>query len=298
MNQRNVAEKPSSAGGLVSDLRWLVREASEWRIGVLSPDAIYKATFVLTSVAVATVLSATVAGLTGTTTLTFYIAAVVATALYAGPKAALSTLVISIPVAIYFVISDGHSFVVPESSDAVRLTSYVTVSLPIVALAHMRRRFDEKYRRVQQQLTLARAELRRLQECDVTSPSVVTAVEGGRINSPDGLEVDLGKRTALRDGSPISLTRTEWSLLEHLAVNAGAVLTIAELERHAFGNERGDRAQHLRNCMLRLRRKVEVDPSNPKAITTVHGIGYRLSTQPGAREADGKRDLKVLTAVN
>ena len=157
---------------------------------------------------------------------------------------------------------------------------YVGVSLPIIVLAHMRRRSEARLEEIEGQLALAQARLDGLSEGD-------RPVEHGRrprldqqrvVACAGGLEVDLDKRTAVRNGTQIRLTHTEWRILSHLAANVGAVVTSGELEQSAFGDDRSDRAQHLRNCMLRLRRKVESDPSNPQSIITAHGIGYRLAT--------------------
>lgn len=306
MSRKNSA--PTSHTALISDVRLFLDEAGEWRTQAFSRDAVYEGLFAIASVVVATVLSVILSTVTDTITQMFYVAAVVATALYAGPKAALMALVVSVPVSIYFVISHSQGFGVTKSEDAVRLIVYVLVSVPIVVLAHMRRRFDEKYRRVERQLALARAELRKIEERDAASAEIAPISKGSRrVVTADGLEIDFAMRAAFRSDSPISLTRTEWSILEYLAANAGRVLTVAELEQNIFGGERSDSGQHLRNCVLRLRRKVEIDASNPRAIVTVHGFGYKLSVPPGSPtlaerdliEADGfagARDSNVIAA--
>jgi DNA-binding response OmpR family regulator len=89
-----------------------------------------------------------------------------------------------------------------------------------------------------------------------------------------GLEVDLNRRLVTRNGEVLSLTRTEWMLLQHLASAPGKVLLNAELLTKVWGPEyRGD-LQYLRVWISRLRKKVEADPSQPALIKTFQGIGY------------------------
>ena len=100
------------------------------------------------------------------------------------------------------------------------------------------------------------------------------------VNSPDpviragDIAVDLDKRLVQRSGEQILLTRTEWQLLQHLAANAGKVILSGELLAKVWGPEYRDDLQYLRVWISRLRRKLEVEPSNPKIIKTLPGIGY------------------------
>jgi two-component system KDP operon response regulator KdpE len=100
------------------------------------------------------------------------------------------------------------------------------------------------------------------------------------------IEVDLDRRIVSRNGEQISLTRTEWMLLQHLASNPGKVMLNAELLTKVWGPEyRGD-LQYLRVWVSRLRRKLEEEPSSPRYIKTLQGIGYMLDTQGGAQNSD------------
>jgi two-component system KDP operon response regulator KdpE len=102
------------------------------------------------------------------------------------------------------------------------------------------------------------------------------ASDGGQVVRTGGVEIDLGRRLVSRDGEPVDLTRTEWLLLQHLAANAGKVLLNAELLTKVWGPEYRDDLQYLRVWVSRLRRKLELDPSNPTIIKTRPGIGYML----------------------
>jgi two-component system KDP operon response regulator KdpE len=90
------------------------------------------------------------------------------------------------------------------------------------------------------------------------------------------VEIDLTKRIVTRAGEAVSLTRTEWLLLQHLASNAGRVMLNSELLSKVWGPEYRDDLQYLRVWVSRLRRKLETDPSNPQIIKTKQGIGYML----------------------
>lgn len=94
------------------------------------------------------------------------------------------------------------------------------------------------------------------------------------------IEVDLNRRLVKRDGKIVTLTRTEWMLLQHLAANAGKIMLNAELLSKVWGPEYRDDLQYLRVWVSRLRRKLEDDPSKPKLIKTFQGIGYMLAASP------------------
>jgi two-component system KDP operon response regulator KdpE len=103
-------------------------------------------------------------------------------------------------------------------------------------------------------------------------------------SSPDNVvragdvEIDLNRRLVSRNGEILSLTRTEWMLLQHLAANAGKIMLNSELLSKVWGPEYRDDLQYLRVWVSRLRRKLEDDASDPKLIRTFQGIGYMLST--------------------
>lgn len=91
-----------------------------------------------------------------------------------------------------------------------------------------------------------------------------------------GLRLDLGRREVeVEGGESIVLTPLESRLLDYLMVNAGHVLTNDALIDHVWGPQRASRNM-LRQLIHRLRNKIERDPSEPKYIETVPGIGYGL----------------------
>jgi two-component system KDP operon response regulator KdpE len=96
--------------------------------------------------------------------------------------------------------------------------------------------------------------------------------------SCDGLEINFAKRRVTVDGKEITLTPTEFALLQHLAVNSDKVLTHNMLLQSVWGNEYSSEKEYLRVFVGRLRRKLEPDPKNPKYIQTIPGVGYHISS--------------------
>lgn len=101
-----------------------------------------------------------------------------------------------------------------------------------------------------------------------------------RVIKVQDVEIDLNRRIMTRNGEVVSLTRTEWLLLQYLAANAGKVMLNAELLSKVWGPEYHDDVQYLRVWVSRLRRKLEPNPNEPVIIKTMQGIGYMLDAEP------------------
>jgi two-component system KDP operon response regulator KdpE len=94
------------------------------------------------------------------------------------------------------------------------------------------------------------------------------------------LSIDLAARTATRGNSFLVLTEYQYALLAKLAAAGGRLLTYSSLFEGG-AEEGGIRTlSTLRFFIQQLRVKIEVDPKDPVAITTVRGIGYRLNVTP------------------
>ncbi len=106
--------------------------------------------------------------------------------------------------------------------------------------------------------------------------------EVDRIVVAGEVEIDLTRRLVKKGGEPVSLTRTEWLLLQHLAVNSGKVMLNTELLTKVWGPEYRDDLQYLRVWVSRLRAKLEETPSNPVIIKTLQGIGYLFEAEETA----------------
>jgi two-component system KDP operon response regulator KdpE len=90
------------------------------------------------------------------------------------------------------------------------------------------------------------------------------------------LVVDLTHRRVTREGQPVKLTATEYALLCLFIRHAGKVLTHRHLLREIWGPEHEKDTQYLRVYMIRLREKLEADPSSPTLFLTEPGVGYRF----------------------
>lgn len=94
-------------------------------------------------------------------------------------------------------------------------------------------------------------------------------------------ELDLAKRTLQRNGEALTLTSGEFALLKALASNPGRPLGRERLLELAHGKsaerEQGLTARSVDVQVLRLRRLLEDNPSDPRLIQTVWGVGYVFS---------------------
>jgi DNA-binding response OmpR family regulator len=96
-----------------------------------------------------------------------------------------------------------------------------------------------------------------------------------------GLTVDTSERRVVRDGDEIPLTHTEFDLLAFLAGNAGQVLARDRILASVWGYEHPIATRVIDVHVRNLRRKIEPDPSQPRYILAVPGIGYRFTnTRP------------------
>jgi two-component system KDP operon response regulator KdpE len=91
-----------------------------------------------------------------------------------------------------------------------------------------------------------------------------------------GLELDFVNHHATRDAEPLHLTPTEWRVLAELAKHHGRVVTHEDLLRAVWGPSYGREHHYLRVFANQIRRKIELDPSQPRHLINEPGLGYRL----------------------
>ncbi|MCM1387978.1 MAG: response regulator transcription factor [Bacillus sp. (in: Bacteria)] len=89
-------------------------------------------------------------------------------------------------------------------------------------------------------------------------------------------QVDLGSGTARREGAEIALTAKEYAILKKLAANRGRIVTIDALCEAVWQEGNYGYENTLIVHIRRLREKIEADPSHPKYLLTVRGLGYKL----------------------
>jgi DNA-binding response OmpR family regulator len=91
------------------------------------------------------------------------------------------------------------------------------------------------------------------------------------------LKLDRGRHLCSIDGQAVELTPSEYALLETLMTHQGKPLTRAQLLDLALGDNFGGYERTVDVHVRNLRRKLEADPSNPRYILTVFGVGYKFA---------------------
>ena len=103
------------------------------------------------------------------------------------------------------------------------------------------------------------------------------ATDGEPLHDGD-LVVDPARHVVTLGGDPVQLTAREFDLLRHLVAHGGIAFSRDQLLNDVWGWSFGDQSTvtvHVR----RLREKVEVDPTHPRRLVTVWGVGYRWEPQ-------------------
>ncbi len=91
------------------------------------------------------------------------------------------------------------------------------------------------------------------------------------------VQVDAIARELRVDGRPVEVTALEFDLLWHLASQPMRVFTREQVMQSVWGAGHAGTPRTVDNFVARLRTKIEVDPSEPKYIETVRGVGYRFN---------------------
>lgn len=113
---------------------------------------------------------------------------------------------------------------------------------------------------------------------------VATAPSSDPVVTFGGVSVDLASRSVTRDDANggsiehVRLTPTEWKILELLARNAGRLVSREQLLTEVWGSHHTGDSGYLRLYMGQLRKKLELNPSEPRHLLTEPGRGYRLAT--------------------
>ena len=92
----------------------------------------------------------------------------------------------------------------------------------------------------------------------------------------DDVSVDFKRFEAKKGKEVLKLSRKEFGVLRLLAARVGQVVTRNELLDEVWGHECYPTTRTVDNHIASLRAKLEDDPSKPRHLITVHGVGYRL----------------------
>jgi DNA-binding response OmpR family regulator len=110
---------------------------------------------------------------------------------------------------------------------------------------------------------------------------------GGEHGNPDVIEagdltIDFFARQLRLRGEPVRLTPAQFRLLGVLIERPGRAFSRQELLDRVFGFTYDGQPRTIDVHILKLRKKIEEDPSNPRYIQTVYGFGYKFSDQLSA----------------
>jgi DNA-binding response OmpR family regulator len=96
----------------------------------------------------------------------------------------------------------------------------------------------------------------------------------------DGRTIDFGKLELRVNGNTIQLTLMEAELLRHLIRNQGRVVSRKSILEEVWGLHEDTDTRAIDNFVVRLRRYIEDNPSEPRHLLTVRGVGYRFVAEP------------------
>ena len=104
-----------------------------------------------------------------------------------------------------------------------------------------------------------------------------TRIETREPISVGDLMIDIDKRTVTQKGNPVTLTAKEFDLLLYFARHPGRVYTRSQLLSEVWGYGFEGYEHTVSSHINRLRTKIEEDPSHPRIILTVWGVGYKFA---------------------
>lgn len=92
----------------------------------------------------------------------------------------------------------------------------------------------------------------------------------------DKMEIDLKGYTVTMNGKPIEFSAKEFEVLRLFALHPGQVLTREQIFENIWGFNRFGDLNTVTVHIKKVRKKIEINPSNPQYIKTVWGVGYRF----------------------
>ena len=109
--------------------------------------------------------------------------------------------------------------------------------------------------------------------------AVAEEPDGERIEVGD-LVIDKRRHEVIRDGARVDLTPLEFQILELLASEPGRAWSRNALLDRVWSTDYEGYQRNIDPHINRLRKKLEVDPKNPRYVLTVRGVGYKLNEIP------------------
>ena len=100
--------------------------------------------------------------------------------------------------------------------------------------------------------------------------------EAANVFRSGGLEVNFRQYECRRNGKVVNLTTHEFELLKYLIMNKGQVISRNKLLDEVWGKDVFVTPHTIDTHIANLRQKIEDDPSGPKLIISVRGVGYKF----------------------
>jgi DNA-binding response OmpR family regulator len=90
---------------------------------------------------------------------------------------------------------------------------------------------------------------------------------------------DFKRHSLIREGETLEVSAKEMELLRFLVAHRGQVVSREQLLAEVWGHRREIVTRTVDNFIVRLRKKIEPEPAEPRFLITVHGSGYKLVEQ-------------------
>ena len=91
-----------------------------------------------------------------------------------------------------------------------------------------------------------------------------------------GLELDKDAKQITLDGEPVKLTPTEYKITELLMENAGRTFSAEDIYTRIWNEESYSVENTVMVHIRHIREKIEINPSEPRYLKVVWGIGYKM----------------------
>jgi two-component system, OmpR family, response regulator len=133
---------------------------------------------------------------------------------------------------------------------------------------------------VRELVARVRALLRRPRASVLRAEAVQSSAGAGLDDRPvsvHGMDIDPARRRVRVDGQDVELTSQEFRLLHVLASHPGIVFSREALLSRVWSDQTFVTPRSVDTLVKRLRRRIEVDPADPRRILTVWGAGYKCA---------------------
>lgn len=105
------------------------------------------------------------------------------------------------------------------------------------------------------------------------------SVQKGNVVRIGGLVLDKDAKQLSVDGSPVKLTATEYKITELLMTNAGHIFSAEEIYSRVWNEDSYSIENTVMVHIRHIREKIEINPSDPRYLKVVWGIGYKVEKQ-------------------